>query len=92
MIISDLPYNLCRMSVYFGNFLPNTDNDTAIGGQMERAVVMNLTDEVQLPFVCIRWNLNVGFGLIRLRDDGLGGADLRLLPPMEEERIAYNVF
>ena len=59
---------------------------------MEWAVVMNLTDEVQLTFVCISWNLNVGFGLIRLRDDGLGGADLRLLPPVDRERIAYNVF
>ena len=59
---------------------------------MEWAVVMNLTDEVQLTFVCISWNLNVGFGLIRLGDDDLGGTDLRLLPPMERERIAYNVF
>ena len=59
---------------------------------MEWAVVMNLTDEVQLTFVCIRWNLNVGFGLIRLRDDGLGCDDLRLLPPMERERIAIGVF
>ena len=58
---------------------------------MEWAVVMNLTDEVQLTFVCIRWNLNVGFGLIRLRDDGLGGADLRLLPPMEAEAITIRI-
>ena len=59
---------------------------------MEWAVVMNLTDEVQLTFVCISWNLNVGFGLIRLSDDDLGGTNLRLLPPTEGERIAYNVF
>ena len=72
--------------------LLNADDDAAIGGQTERAVVVNLTDEVQLTFVCISRNLNVGFGLIRLSDDDLGGADLRLLPPMERERIAYNVF
>ena len=59
---------------------------------MEWAVVVNFTDKVQLTFVCISWNLNVGFGLIRLRDDGLGGADLRLLPPKEGERIAIGVF
>ena len=59
---------------------------------MERAVVVNFTDKVQLTFVCISRNLNVGFGLIRLSDDGLGGTDFWLLPPMEGERIAIGVF
>ncbi|MBR7030693.1 MAG: hypothetical protein IKI06_05585, partial [Prevotella sp.] len=57
-----------------GNPLLNADDDAAIGWQTERAVVVNLTDEVQFTFVCISRNLNVGFGLIRLSDDNLGSA------------------
>ena len=85
-----LPYNQCQKE-HRRNPLLNADDDAAIGGEMEWAVVMNLTDEVQLPFVCIRWNLNVGFGLIRLRDDGLGGADFRLLPPVEHKPITIRI-
>ena len=58
---------------------------------MEWAVVVNLTDEVQLTFVCISRTLNVVFGLIRLSDDDLGGADLRLLPPKETEPITIRI-
>ena len=84
-------HNSLTPCVVWRNPLLNADDDAAIGGQTERAVVVNLTDEVQFTFVCIGRNLNDGFGLIRLSDDDLGGADLRLLPPKETEPITIRV-